>query len=167
MNQESLYRFLSTSVYHSAPVPLNLYIHLSKATYARPQLCLLLEQSAMQISSSTCPIPIHWVIINMETLLPPSKPLFSWLHPLSYVSFLCSFKSTSTKRVFYAASKFFSPILSWIHSSQVYNPITLLNLINKVTDNHHALEFNSQFSILILVNLSVIFSSFTSESKKL
>lgn len=112
MNQDSFYRLLSTYVYHSAHVPLNLYIHLSKATYAQPQLCLLLEQNAMQISSSTCSIPIHWVFINMETLLPPSKPLFSWLHPLSYVSFLCPFKSASIKS-FLCCLKILFPYSLW------------------------------------------------------
>lgn len=164
MNQDSFYRLLSTMSITLLPSHL-----ICTYIFLRP---LMHNPTVYFLSKVLCRFPLlhaqfssTWVIINMETLLPPSKPLFSWLHPLSYVSFLCHFKMTSVKRVSYAASKFFSPILSWIHSSQVYNLITLLNLLIKVTDDHHALKFNSQFSIPILVNLSIIFLSFTSESK--
>lgn len=113
----------------------------------------------------------------LHAQFPSTESLSIWKHcshlqnlsSLGYILSLMSHFSVLLNRhplkVFYAASKFFSPILSWIHSSQVYNPITLLNLFIKVTDDHHALKIKSQFSIPILVNLSVIFSSFTSESK--
>lgn len=112
----------------------------------------------------------------LHAQFPSTESLSIWKHcshlqNLSFLGYILSLMSHFSVLLnrhplsFLCCLKILFPILSWIHSSQVYNPITLLNLFIKVTDDHHALKINSQFSIPILVNLSVIFSSFTSESK--
>lgn len=141
MNQDSFYRLLSTMSITLLPFHL-----ICTNIYLRPLMHN--PNSVYYLSKVPCRFPLlhaqfssTWVIINMETLLPPSKPLFSWLHLLSYVSFLCPFKSTSVQRVFYAASKFFSPFslgfipikciilpLYWICLSRSQMTTMLLNL---------------------------------------
>lgn len=141
MNQDSFYRLLSTMSITLLPS------HLI-CTYIFLRPLMHNPNSVYYLSKVPCRFPLlhaqfssTWVIINMETLLPPSKPLFSWLHLLSYVSFLCPFKSTSAKSflcclkiLFPPFSLGFTPIkciilsLYWICLSRSQMTTMLLNL---------------------------------------